>query len=77
MTAPGSAAERVKAIAELAFRFWEERGCPQGSPDEDWYKAERIIDREQGSEPGKRKPLETARTRNQQESRPKKTDAHA
>jgi hypothetical protein len=77
MTTRRSAAERAQAIAGLAFRCWEERGCPQGSPDEDWYKAERIIDREQSSEQGNRKPLETARRRNQQESRPQESDAHA
>jgi Protein of unknown function (DUF2934) len=77
MTTPRSAAERAQAIAGLAFRFWEERGCPQGLPDEDWYKAERIIDREQSSEQGNRNPLETVRRQNQQESRPQESDAHA
>jgi hypothetical protein len=28
-------------IAKLAYRFWEERGRPQGSPGVDWYRAER------------------------------------
>jgi hypothetical protein len=28
------------AVAELAYRYWEERGCPSGSPEEDWYRAE-------------------------------------
>ncbi len=28
------------AVAELAYRCWEERGCPSGSPEEDWYRAE-------------------------------------
>jgi Protein of unknown function (DUF2934) len=28
-------------IAALAYRLWEERGCPHGSPDDDWYEAER------------------------------------
>jgi hypothetical protein len=27
-------------IATLAYRFWEERGCPLGSDHEDWYRAE-------------------------------------
>lgn len=27
-------------VAELAYRLWNERGCPIGSPDEDWFKAE-------------------------------------
>ena len=28
-------------IEKLAYRFWEERGRPFGSPEEDWLKAER------------------------------------
>jgi len=27
-------------IAILAYRLWEERGCPSGSPEEDWFQAE-------------------------------------
>ena len=27
-------------VAELAFRLWVERGCPLGSPEEDWFQAE-------------------------------------
>lgn len=27
-------------IAALAYQFWNERGCPIGSPDEDWFRAE-------------------------------------
>jgi hypothetical protein len=38
--------DRVRAIAELAYYLWRERGCPDGSPEEDWYKAELIIDRD-------------------------------
>lgn len=30
-------------IEQLAYQFWEERGRPQGSPDEDWYRAEKSI----------------------------------
>ena len=26
---------------KLAYRLWEERGRPWGSPDEDWLRAER------------------------------------
>jgi hypothetical protein len=33
-------------IEKLAYRFWEERGRPFGSPEEDWLKAEREFDRE-------------------------------
>ena len=27
------------AISELAHRLWQARGCPLGSPDEDWFRA--------------------------------------
>ena len=30
-------------IAVLAHQLWEERGCPDGSPDEDWCRAEELL----------------------------------
>jgi Protein of unknown function (DUF2934) len=27
----------------LAYHLWENRGRPEGSPDEDWYSAERAL----------------------------------
>ena len=30
-------------IADLAYRRWVERGCPEGSPDEDWFEAEKEL----------------------------------
>jgi hypothetical protein len=27
-------------IAALAFALWQERGCPEGSPEVDWFRAE-------------------------------------
>jgi len=50
MSTFGSVDERAAAIAELAYRLWEERGCPEGSPEEDWYAAELIIDQQQDCE---------------------------
>ena len=29
-----------EAIAHLAYFYWEKRGCPNDSPDEDWFRAE-------------------------------------
>jgi len=26
-------------IAALAYALWESRGCPDGSPEEDWFRA--------------------------------------
>ncbi len=30
-------------IALLAYSYWEARGCPNGSPEEDWFRAEREL----------------------------------
>jgi DUF2934 family protein len=27
-------------IAFLAYLYWQARGCPHGSPEEDWFRAE-------------------------------------
>jgi hypothetical protein len=43
----GSTSDSYSAeIEKLAYRFWEERGRPFGSPEEDWFKAEREFRRE-------------------------------
>jgi hypothetical protein len=26
-------------IASLAYELWEARGCPDGSPEDDWFRA--------------------------------------
>ena len=28
------------AIAVRAYQLWQQRGCPEGSPDTDWFQAE-------------------------------------
>jgi hypothetical protein len=35
--------EKRQRIAALAYEFWQARGCPDGTPDEDWLRAEREI----------------------------------
>ena len=32
-------------IAALAYQIWSDRGCPIGSPDEDWFQAEKELSR--------------------------------
>jgi hypothetical protein len=32
-----------KDIAVLAYQLWQSRGCPEGSPDEDWFRAARDL----------------------------------
>jgi hypothetical protein len=31
-------------VAKLAYRFWEDRGRPMGSPEVDWYRAETEVE---------------------------------
>ena len=35
--------ERKGEIAALAYDLWHARGCPDGSPEEDWLQAERQL----------------------------------
>jgi hypothetical protein len=30
-------------VAALAYEYWLQRGCPIGSPEEDWFRAEAEI----------------------------------
>jgi hypothetical protein len=39
----GSEISIQEKVALLAYRYWEERGCQGGSPEEDWLRAEREI----------------------------------
>ena len=39
-----------EAIAQLAFALWQERGCPHGSPEQDWLRAERHLLEHHGSQ---------------------------
>jgi Protein of unknown function (DUF2934) len=34
-------------IEQLAHRFWEKRGRPCGTPEADWFRAERVLSMEQ------------------------------
>jgi Protein of unknown function (DUF2934) len=43
-----SVADREE-IARLAHAYWEARCCPDGSPEEDWFRAEKAL-REQARE---------------------------
>jgi hypothetical protein len=38
-------------IAHLAYALWQQRGCPEGSPEFDWFEAERTL-----SEPSEHGP---------------------
>lgn len=36
-------------IAGRAYQCWLERGCPEGSPEVDWYRAEQLLDLSNGA----------------------------
>jgi DUF2934 family protein len=39
----GSLELRHEEVAAHAYRCWHERGCPEGSPEVDWHRAEREL----------------------------------
>jgi hypothetical protein len=41
--------ETRKEIAALAHQFWQARGCPNGTPEEDWFRAEQEISKSKGA----------------------------
>jgi len=36
-------AEIRERVAQVAYALWEQRGCPEGSPEEDWRAAEEQV----------------------------------
>ena len=40
-TEHGEVAQEVNEqdVAALAYKLWQDRCCPEGSPDEDWFRA--------------------------------------
>jgi hypothetical protein len=34
------------AVRVKAYELWLQRGCPQDSPEDDWYQAERLLQTE-------------------------------
>lgn len=32
-----------QSVAALAYELWQGRGCPEGSPEEDWFRAEQAL----------------------------------
>ncbi len=41
--------QQQQDIANLAYALWQERGCPQGSAQQDWIEAEQRLQAEQSS----------------------------
>jgi hypothetical protein len=42
--------ENQQHVAILAYKFWQTRGCPEGTPEEDWFRAEQEIVTTKGME---------------------------
>jgi len=42
-TAAESAVPTHEEVAQLAYAYWEARGRPLGSPEEDWFRAEQDV----------------------------------
>ena len=40
VTATPDSARKHEQIAQLAYSYWQARGCPEVSPEEDWLRAE-------------------------------------
>ena len=38
-----STTNTLEEISRMAYTLWQSRGCPQGSPDEDWFRAEEMV----------------------------------
>ena len=41
---PQTQSQSQQDIATLAYALWQQRGCPQGSAEEDWMEAERLLE---------------------------------
>jgi Protein of unknown function (DUF2934) len=50
---------RDEAVAKLAYQLWLDRGCPEGSPEEDWLRAEQVLDAGLEPEPAVESPGRT------------------
>lgn len=40
---PTAAGPTHEDITTLAYSLWQARGCPEGSPEEDWFSAESAL----------------------------------
>ena len=43
---PATASSDQATIAQLAYLYWLDRGCPIGSPEEDWTRAQQDLKQE-------------------------------
>lgn len=53
---------RHEEIQRVAYRLWQERGCPIGTPEADWFRAEQKLNERQLPREGEPVPVATAKT---------------
>ncbi len=41
--APAGGAAGQEEVRRLAYEYWLARGCPEGSAEEDWFRAEQTL----------------------------------
>jgi hypothetical protein len=41
-----ASASKHEQIARLAYSYWQNRGCSEGSPEQDWQRAEAELGKE-------------------------------
>lgn len=46
-------ANSIDQVEELAYLLWRSRGCPEGTPEVDWFRAERAMARRGASTPSR------------------------
>ena len=68
---PGMEPNRDEAIRQLAYRFWQEAGCPPGSEVQHWLRAEAVWLDEHGA-PSDVKQAKAAKAR--KSKKPRATD---
>jgi hypothetical protein len=66
---------RSMSVGELAYQLWQARGCPQGTAEQDWLDAERLLRAKQAPETAdaKRKTPGVARKVSKRPSTPKQS----
>ncbi len=40
-----------KSISERAYKLWQQRGCPDGSAEQDWFEAKHLIEQSAAAAP--------------------------
>jgi len=65
---PGTEPNRDEAIRQLAYRFWQEAGCPEGNDVQYWLRAESIWLDEHHT-PSEAKQAKAAKARKPRKSR--------